>query len=317
MNRQDDPLALPSPMKALSELHADVTRTVETLKWLKMLAIQVSLTIALTLSTLVEVFARAHFGERYLSIGRIAASFVLLQIACTMLLVVGGRGAANGLMLLSFAFLLMAGVHRVQIAVRNGQGVLWHSFCPGESFFLVVPWPDSMNMNPWRIGFLVEPVAVVGVGFVLTSLDLATGIAVMLSGVAMLAVTTLQYQQYRDALLNRIDAQIESEVMAEALEGKPMTKTKGFVVPGAKQLAKTAIDYQQAAAGLDPELRELIEGKPSAKGGEAAVVTAAGAVPRGVDSAGGIAASGIGRSPIAERGDERRDAAPEGGDRAG
>ena len=86
----------------------------------------------------------------------------------------------------------------------------------------------------------------------------------MVGGVATLAVTMMQYGEYRAQLLDRIDAEIEAEVFAEALEGKPLKETKGFVVPGARDLLATAASLDEAKSRLDPVLQAMVEGKSGA-----------------------------------------------------
>ena len=170
-------------------------------------------------------------------------------------------------------------------------------FCPNplaDSFLIALPWPASFEMTGWRLAFVYEPILIVTVGFLLLSVDGYVGAAVMLGGVAALSVTSLQYQQYRNALLDRIDAQIESEMFSEALEGKPLKETKGFVVPGASQLSKAAVDLQQAREGLDPVLRDILE--PKVDGAGPGVASAFGDVSGTTDGSPGEAESAPPRS---------------------
>jgi hypothetical protein len=181
----------------------------------------------------VEVFIHKRFGVRYLNILTVFVGSVGLSIL-GVLATLRGLEAAAMFNLVMTAYLLLAICHMIYARVLAKKGVLWHSRSPGEPFGFWRYLPGKQE--PFDVVRFVEPMAVFGVGGAVSTFN-AFGYAIMGMAVMLFAKRTLEYWQFRGALLDQLDSQIEAEVMAEMIdEARSPWEAKGFIVPKAARV---------------------------------------------------------------------------------
>jgi hypothetical protein len=202
----------------------------------------------LALSITMEVFLRRRLGERYLNI-----------TICVM-----GLGACFAVMLVDAVVgpVLFVGVaagvivHRVGIVRRRRTLDRWHSRSPGISW----EFYRRLDKNDRRIVQLWEPATVALPGVVLLSLEFIGGAYFIAAAVALIVKTSIEFAAARGKLLDAIDSQIESQHLAEAIQGTDdPEQTEGFVVPGASRWSDAErASVTDAYRRLSPDLDNLI-----------------------------------------------------------
>ncbi len=201
--------------------------------------------IARVSSAPVLVMLRRNFGEREFS-------FLYVVLQSVVILVVGGglaspspdgvaiggySGSENfGIYSHQVAYLVAGLVfflgvyHQLGIMGRNRRGERWHSKYDGDSLpiFNILPFSSS--------GFVVrmvyEPMFVFLLAVVISIANPLLGMWLAVSSIFLVFLSRIAFSGARDAYLDAVDAQIESEHMEASLNGSPPTETQGYVVRG-------------------------------------------------------------------------------------
>lgn len=253
-----------------------------------------------SLSFAAEVFLRRRLGERYFTIFRAFLGMMTIYIGHEAALYMKYRDASifyglsgstperpmfYGLFLA--AYLLATVAHYAFFKWRVRRGTRWHSRSSG------IPHLMLIGYGYWRTVQIVEPTAVFVAGFTVLMLMRAHfGYFLIAVSVAMLFKSALEYGDARRKLLDAIDSTIESEHMAEALDGThPVQKTEGFVIPGASAWQpaerQTMLTLKDAFEALDPSLQDLIATKrfsTTPSGSPDGETSVTGAEPRPLDT---------------------------------
>ena len=183
------------------------------------------------LTSPVIVLIRMNFGERYLNYPALFLYIVAL--------VVGGSMGQDSLThwIVTGLLIVMSCYHIYVIRDRNKKNIRWHSRYDGDLLpvLLKIKSPVS-TLKLWG-----EPFLVIFLGFLIAvTSNVEEGeqtisfIALWFFAAApfMVFLEKLNQSAARDAFLNAIDAQIESEHLQDALAGEPPAATEGFVVQG-------------------------------------------------------------------------------------
>lgn len=154
----------------------------------------------------------------------------------------------------------------VHARVLQARSVRWHSRSPGQPFRFWDILPG--DPTPFDIERILEPMVVFAAGLILSSVN-PFGIAVMAAAVMLFVKKWMEYAQFRGALLDQIDGQIEAEVMAAWVDENPVRwETKGYIVP------KIAMKGAQAG----PSVAEAMERVSGTESPQAARASAVGAI---------------------------------------
>jgi hypothetical protein len=154
----------------------------------------------------VEVFLHRRFGERYLG-GQAAAVLLLIPLYC-----LGWQGYnLQPMFQLWVAYLLMCLLHRVDGLVARWRGERGHSYYTG--------WPHAIWLLRWMnevtIKRLIEPLLLLGGGYLLRQENAPLGTFLMIGGACLFLSVTLAEQQERARTLDLNDAVIDQQQVAE------------------------------------------------------------------------------------------------------
>ena len=196
----------------------------------------------------IEVFMHTRFGVRYLNLLSVIGGVVALQTAGEL----AGPEAAPWGVWSSVIFFFVAVGHAIHARLLESKGVQWHSRSPGEPFKIWRLIPGQRT--PFDVERFLEPMAVFGIGMLINTVN-PFGLSVMGMAVLLFVKKWLEYQQFRNDLLDQIDGQIEAEVMAELVDQKRTPwESKGFIVPkAAMRKARNSPSVADAMASMNSE----------------------------------------------------------------
>lgn len=178
--------------------------------------------------TMVMPWLRNGLGERFFSPFMIAVMTIFtFAIANVMNVKPTYISIYVGLLVALSAF------HLFVISRRNARDEQWHTRYEGD--FNIQPLVNKLpkGQSYWWVEGFYEPVLVLIIGLLIkTFLDAGLGALFIFSAVWMVIRARFYYFLYREKLLDERDALIESEVKLDAVNGKPASETKGFIVKG-------------------------------------------------------------------------------------
>lgn len=214
-------------------------------------------------SVTVEVFLRFKFGERYLGWLRLYFSYTLL--AWFVFFNVLANNIGGFVMNVLGLFVLASIAHRVMIYKMNRDQERWHSYSPG------IGWLELLfkrySVSSAVIYRFLEPLLVFVVGFISLGIDRAMGLWLVIAAFSLIIQRQIAYSHERNAVLDAIDGQIESEYLSAVLvDEKPIRETAGFTMMAADKNmpVEKRKDLVSMFQGLDPALRQTMDDAPEA-----------------------------------------------------
>lgn len=169
-----------------------------------------------------EALSRWEFGERYMSMVRIALAFTPQLIA---LWVMSSYGNSPGPFFVPFLLLAFAACmwHRFRIWQRNRAGIEWHSISTGISHL-----EGRLPGSDWAQFRFVEPGLWFGLSLLVSLVDDTTGPYLTIASLALFIHHQLIYGCVRDRQLDEADARIEAAYRSAAEEGRRKRYTAGM-----------------------------------------------------------------------------------------
>lgn len=177
---------------------------------------------------MVMPWLRNRLGERFFSPFMIAVMTIFTFSVANMM-------NASPTYISAYVGLLVALsiYHLFVINRRNAKDEQWHTRYEGN--FNIQPLVSKLPKGKsywWCEGFY-EPLLVLIIGLLINKfLDAGLGALFVFSAAWMVIRARFYYFLYREKLLDERDALIESEVKLDAVNGKPASETKGFIVKG-------------------------------------------------------------------------------------
>jgi len=135
--------------------------------------------------------------------------------------------------------------------IRTRRGHEWHSRCPGMPYRFWEKLPFSAN--PFNVLRLHEPLALILIGAPLAAIPVTRGVGVLLGAfaVAIFAKYYIQASHEHAKVLDQIDQQIESELIADLVERtRTPWESDGFIVSGPR--------ISQAITSNAPSVQEAL-----------------------------------------------------------
>jgi hypothetical protein len=215
---------------------------------------------AITLS--LEVFIRKDIGERYFSPLDLLMTIVLMGV---LVFAFSESYALFDTWLFTFflcSFVAMGIIHISRASRRHKTNTEIHSYYAGEPLLSKI-----LNMGEDRAKMYGEPaiLLLLGILFVVGGKYIyyptyGLGLYMIVGALFMLLKAQLEYYMQRTKYLDTVDSKIESEVLSDALEGKPASHNKGFSKPGPKMGKESArTNIEQMYRKLDGSLQNLME----------------------------------------------------------
>jgi len=224
----------------------------------------------------VEAILRRNMGARYFNPLSVALSYGFVLVFILLVRTVGlhrnitsytnaERSALFASIAIFSGFLLMSPVcsiwQFVWIARRRRLRVRCHSRYPGDSLPIWGKIPDWVGRYQWQ--FYIEPSLIAVVGCIAWRGSAILGMYFILAAIALFAKHAIMHMRLTGAILDSIDAQIESEQMQSYIsewKEPSAAATEGFIVPPiVKTLSKEQrVKYFDATSNLDPRLQELL-----------------------------------------------------------
>lgn len=225
-------------------------------------------------SVSVEIFIRFNFGERYLNLLRALLGYLIFRLFAGIIWMIAALPAlfprpdgiteplpGNTILWFSVVYWSVVATQLLFIGWRNRQGIPWHSESFGVSVlsnFLPYLMPISRRIfgsaNPEFLLYrAVEPVMVMLIGVLWLRMDQVMGTWIIMASLALLIRNNLVYNAQRHRLLDRRDAQIESQayqLMFEqmeqgAVEYDHMNRAGYSVIPMSEVDLRTEIAERQ------------------------------------------------------------------------
>lgn len=200
-----------------------------------------------------EVFCRHSFGRRY-------APTLLVSFFCSWMALSLFRGAVPqafpGLIdiYLSFFFILILS----HIACMWCPRPAIHSYSSGQSWGF---W-SRHNVNSNTVRMLIKPLIIVLVGLLLLPANSLLSMWLQLGGVCLFIKELLSYWQFRNRVLDSIDARLEGERIGTGVRQQtaPRGGREQSVNPvvAAVPAQPSANSIQQIYSRLDPALQQLV-----------------------------------------------------------
>lgn len=184
------------------------------------------------IATLTEVFFRKQMGERYFNAWNYFAGFILISAVRSPYAVVT-RGQIPVANILAFAwgiaFAVCIYLHKEEVKNRYRDGIRWHSYCYGLPRIEKLPAAIERAI-PIVIGVMFIVFRFMGIGGLL-----------VLSGMISITLRTREVQEFRNRMLDKIDAQIEHDNLEKTiLENLPPQQTEGLRAPVPGNMSKEA-----------------------------------------------------------------------------
>lgn len=220
-----------------------------------------------------EVFLRCNFGERYLTLPRMALGYLLIALYWNFTGLIGGAFSRQSLALggigkaLSAAYVLACLVHFGSVAVRKLKGVRCYSRYAGDSLlpWRRLPFYDAIG-GQYNVQLYGEPLLLIALHFVLKPFVPQLGVFFLLCGVSLLVKGYAQHAAFRQRVLDTVDRQIEAEQLGKAVsEWKDPAglATEGYVIPSylrqrpAEQRRERIKTAKKAVGLVGPLFRKL------------------------------------------------------------
>lgn len=179
---------------------------------------------------LVMPLLRRNMGERFFSPFLIVLMSVFAYAMCHLMKV-----SATYVTWYLAALWLVSAYHLFVIFQRNRRNEPWHTRFEGDFLPIFSFLPKGKNY--WFIEGFYEPLFVFVVGsFVQLTLDTGLGSLFIFSSAWMVFRSRLRYMEYRTHVMNERDAMIEASYKMDALNGKPASETRGFIVKGVNSM---------------------------------------------------------------------------------
>lgn len=198
-------------------------------------------------SSIVEVFLRKKFGERYLTLSQAIILFILMNIAYSSLEIISimifrerlGRNGETFLFIFSCIYLGFAIKHRLEIR-KYGTAYDFKRF--SLSHGLRAPfWRKiigkkyiGIRVTNYLVSVLLEPAipVLIGLLFIPFEFTRTVGVILMFSGVCFGVKNFQMAQMGRNWVLDNIDKKITNEMKYDVFIGrKPQSETKGVYLP--------------------------------------------------------------------------------------
>lgn len=234
----DDTLRIPDPLTLLRESQANTAALGSLARQLIMIVKGLVILIVHGLAFGPELWFHKRFGERYLS---------PWMLAIAMLLPIWWYDESPALIMFWICALpALFMIHFAHRQILRRRGEVWHSRSCGEPHqWLRLFKSDWLNRMLW----VPTQMLIAGGGLALFGLNV--GSLFLLCGAAMVVKCYFEQVAFRERVLDTIDAQIESEHLAEAVRGESSPRqTRGLTVAGAGRLT----DSELAALGLSVEI---------------------------------------------------------------
>ena len=239
-------------------------QTADLLRWIGQLVWVVFRIVTWVLSIPAEVLLHHSFGVRYLSVVTLVTSLVVYAAGGFVL---GGFKDAGVAIYACVCVCGLVGAYRVWRAMADERaGVVRHSRSAGLPYRVWARVPKGGNAA--FVMRCYEPLLVVAVGALVALLSLWPGMFIAACGVSVFTKHTLDAWKLRAEVLDQVDRQIESEVIAELVETRRTPEpSRGYVVPaGVERLftgaSPDAEDVRQRmvnhANGVDAHRRGVV-----------------------------------------------------------
>ena len=183
-------------------------------------------------ASVVEVFLRHSFGERYLGIFRLTFAGTILFLLWFIPALFSPVGVPGLLPLFFFGYVAMAILHRWRIWLRFQKSYDWHSMSFGISYLDRFNWPGLGVHREWALFRWWECVIGVVAGLIAIFIlrELVIGFIVITSSICQLIKNNLIFDQFHDRILDLRDAQIEGQFYHRAAFDKPTAERAGIPV---------------------------------------------------------------------------------------
>ena len=182
------------------------------------------------IATMTEIIFRRHIGERYFTHWSFIVGLSLIAASAMPHGVVNNAQetvAIYSAIAWGVIFILCYILHRVEIISRYRKNLRWHSYNYG------LPRIPFSNI-------VIEKIITLALGGVLVYLGyIGVGGLIFLSGMISITLRIREVQEFRNRMLDTIDAQIEHDNLDKAiLENLPPQQTEGLRAHMPKSMSK-------------------------------------------------------------------------------
>ena len=223
----------------------------------------------------IEIVFRRKLGERYIDGGLFMLTMLVAwswSFIISPRMILSGRFLTFGLVQVTYVIIMLIAIitHARAVQRRNAQGEEWHSYSNGISRFQGFRSYSKHAMDMW-----VEPVIIFALGFAgllinhLISLGFdVLGTYFMVGALSLFGKRQIIHREQRTQYLDAKDAQIESKVMKDLLDGgldeqaewpEPATM-RGVTIAAPRPCSKKAYDnLAEVFVRLDPSLQAFLD----------------------------------------------------------
>lgn len=188
-------------------------------------------------------FLRRRLGYRFLSPIRYQI-MVLLIWALAAFSAAGDPASSASLFLFGLVVLIVAGVERWMRWKEIKSGVRWHTYSRG------IPWLSSVfPLRETVVKRFVDPIAAAAIGIALSFLFHWLGYFIVFCAMCLLIFESADYQRSINLLLDQLDAQVQSEIVAENVE---------YYEQGGAAGERPVEETAGIPTGADPDLAAVI-----------------------------------------------------------
>ena len=197
------------------------------------------------------VFIRRKVGYRTMKTSGLIVMAIIMMIYASLAHSYSHESSAP----LTIFALVMLGAAIVQRSLRWRelcQGVRWHTYSVGISYFELVPWPPVLSfMRGYRrIYRFLDPLACVIVGLIVMSLSTSLGIWIVFSSIALRIFEEDLFEKALARDLDILDGLISSEIQVESV--------KHFDGPQPDQKALALEDTAGIPTGVAPDIHKQV-----------------------------------------------------------
>lgn len=237
----DDTIRLPGAFTTLRESQANTTALTTLARQLLAIVKGIVLLLVHALAFGPELLLHAKFGERYLSpwmlLLTLALPFLWFQDSPILVIIWTA--------LLFVAFI----IHFIHRQLLRRKGELWHSRSSG------VPhkWLQQFK-HEWITRALWVPFHVITIGIALSLMHVSIGSYLVLCAIAVTLKCYAEHLAFRERVMDTIDAQIESQYLADALRGEAApSESCGLIVAGSGRLTAAELEALGLTVEFDVE----------------------------------------------------------------
>jgi hypothetical protein len=204
-------------------------------------------------------FLRRRIGYRFLNPTYYQIMVLLLWLLAAFS-AVGDPASAAPLLLFGLVVLIVASVERWMQWKEIKSGVRWHTYSRG------IPW--LCYFFPLRetvVKRFIDPALAAVIGIVLALLFHWLGYFIVFSAICLMIFESADYQRSINRMLDQLDAQVESEIVAENVEyygqggqagERPVEQTAGIPTGADPDLA-SVIARRQAQQPVSGQVMQL------------------------------------------------------------